>query len=80
MAFSFYLFPGPAAYILCPLSLSEPLKKFWPSASALRKGPAKAAEESLRTADTKIAEYEKALGEARGEIYREQSGISSEIA
>jgi F0F1-type ATP synthase membrane subunit b/b' len=51
----------------------KPLEKVLAERFRLTEGARKAAEESLRTADTKIAEYEKALGEARGEIYREQS-------
>ena len=66
-------FPGPAAYILCRYLYLKPVEKVLAERFRLTEGARKAAEESLRTADTKIAEYEKALGEARGEIYREQS-------
>jgi F0F1-type ATP synthase membrane subunit b/b' len=51
----------------------NPLEKVLAERYRLTEGARKAAEESLKSADTKIAEYENALAAARGEIYVEQS-------
>jgi len=51
----------------------KPLEKILAERFRLTEGARKAAEESLKNADTKIAEYETALANARGEIYREQA-------
>ena len=51
----------------------QPLEKVLAERYRLTEGARKAAEESLKSADTKIAEYQDALNRARGEIYREQA-------
>ena len=51
----------------------KPLEKVLDERFRLTEGARKAAEDSLKSADTKIAEYEVALAKARGEIYTEQS-------
>jgi len=51
----------------------KPLERVLAERFRLTEGARKAAEESLKSADTKIAEYENALARARGEIYQEQS-------
>ncbi|MDQ1470522.1 MAG: F-type H+-transporting ATPase subunit b [Bryobacterales bacterium] len=51
----------------------KPLDKVLAERFRLTEGARKAAEESLRNADTKVAEYEAALAQARSEIYREQA-------
>jgi F0F1-type ATP synthase membrane subunit b/b' len=51
----------------------NPLDKVLAERYRLTEGARKAAEESLRNADARIGDYEKALAEARGQIYREQS-------
>ncbi len=51
----------------------KPLEKVLDERFRLTEGARKAAEASLKSADTKIAEYEAALAKARGEIYSEQS-------
>jgi F0F1-type ATP synthase membrane subunit b/b' len=51
----------------------NPLDKVLAERFRLTEGARKAAEESLKNADTKVAEYETALGQARSEIYREQN-------
>ncbi|HKD07172.1 MAG TPA: ATP synthase F0 subunit B [Bryobacteraceae bacterium] len=51
----------------------KPLEKVLDERFRLTEGARKAAEDSLKSADTKIAEYEAALSKARGEIYAEQS-------
>ena len=51
----------------------KPLDKVLEERFRLTEGARKAAEESLRNADTKVAEYEEALAGARSEIYREQA-------
>src|ERR1700688_3504696 len=57
----------------------KPLEKVLAERFRLTEGARKAAEESLKSADTKIAEYEAALAAARGEIYREQSEFLSRL-
>src|SRR6266567_869665 len=51
----------------------KPLEKVLAERFRLTEGARKAAEESLKTADTKIAEYQDALNRARNEIYQEQA-------
>jgi len=51
----------------------NPLDKVLAERFRLTEGARKAAEESLKSADTKVAEYETALAQARSEIYREQN-------
>ena len=57
----------------------KPLEKVLAERFRLTEGARKAAEESLQSADTKIAEYEAALVAARGEIYREQAEFLSRL-
>ena len=52
-----------------------PLEKVLAERFRLTEGARKAAEDSLKNADTKIAEYQDALNRARTEIYREQAGF-----
>src|SRR5271165_4906454 len=51
----------------------NPLEKVLAERFRLTEGARQAAEESLKTADLKIAEYEEALSRARGDNYREQA-------
>jgi F0F1-type ATP synthase membrane subunit b/b' len=51
----------------------KPLEKVLAERYRLTEGARKAADESLKGADSKIAECEEALGKARGEIYQEHS-------
>jgi F0F1-type ATP synthase membrane subunit b/b' len=51
----------------------KPLDKVLEQRFRLTEGARKAAEESLKNADTKVAEYQNALNKARGEIYKEQA-------
>src|SRR5665213_1482459 len=53
----------------------KPLEKVLAERLRLTEGARKAAEDSLKNADTKIAEYQDALNRARAEIYREQAGF-----
>ncbi len=50
----------------------KPLEKVLAERFRLTEGARKAAEDSLKNADTKIAEYQDALNKARSEIYMEQ--------
>ena len=50
----------------------NPLEKVLAERHRLTEGARKAAEESLRNADSKIGEYESALAQARNQIYQEQ--------
>jgi F0F1-type ATP synthase membrane subunit b/b' len=45
----------------------------------LTEGARKAAEDSLKNADSKIAEYQEALNRARNEIYLEQAAFLQKI-
>jgi F0F1-type ATP synthase membrane subunit b/b' len=45
----------------------------------LTEGARKAAEDSLKNADTKIAEYQEALNRARNEIYQDQAGFLQKL-
>ncbi|MDP9169485.1 MAG: hypothetical protein M3N54_02600 [Acidobacteriota bacterium] len=56
-----------------------PLEKVLAERFRLTEGARTAAEESLKSADTKIAEYEAALAAAREEIYREQDAFSKQF-
>ena len=51
----------------------KPLEKVLHERSRLTEGARKAAEDSLKSADTKIAEYQDALARARSDIYQEQA-------
>src|SRR4051812_303550 len=51
----------------------NPLEKVLAERFKLTEGARKAAEDSLKNADTKIAEYQDALNRARQEIYQEQA-------
>src|SRR5580700_8528114 len=51
----------------------KPLDKVLAERFRLTEGARKAAEDSLKNADTKIAEYQEALNRARAEIYQEQA-------
>jgi F-type H+-transporting ATPase subunit b len=51
----------------------NPLEKVLSERFRLTEGARKAAEDSLKNADTKIAEYQEALNRARAEIYQEQA-------
>ncbi|MFN7924094.1 MAG: hypothetical protein U0Q16_28590 [Bryobacteraceae bacterium] len=53
----------------------KPLEKALKERKAATTGTRKLAEESLRKAEAKAAEYEEKLRAARGEIYREQEEI-----
>jgi F0F1-type ATP synthase membrane subunit b/b' len=51
----------------------NPLEKVLAERFRLTEGARQAAEDSLKNADTKIAEYQDALNRARSEIYQEQA-------
>jgi len=51
----------------------QPLEKVLAERYRLTEGARKAAEESLKSIDSRLAAYEDALTKARGEIYKEQS-------
>jgi F0F1-type ATP synthase membrane subunit b/b' len=53
----------------------KPLEKVLSERYRLTEGARKAAEESLRNADSKVADYENKLADARAEIYREQTEL-----
>src|SRR5580704_16075008 len=57
----------------------KPLEKVLEERFRLTEGARKAAEESLKNADSKIGEYQKALSQARAEIYREQAEFLSSL-
>jgi len=57
----------------------KPLEKVLAERFRLTEGARKAAEESLKNADTKVAEYEEALSKARAEIYKEQAGFLTRL-
>ena len=50
----------------------KPLEKVLAERFSMTEGARKAAEESLKKADSRVAEYEAALAQARSEIYAEQ--------
>jgi F0F1-type ATP synthase membrane subunit b/b' len=51
----------------------KPLEKLLAERSRLTEGARKAAEDSLKSADSKIAEYQVALRNGRNQIYQEQA-------
>ena len=51
----------------------KPLEKVLHERFRLTEGARKAAEDSLKNADTKVSEYQEALARARSEIYQEQA-------
>jgi F0F1-type ATP synthase membrane subunit b/b' len=53
----------------------NPLEKVLAERFRLTEGARQAAEDSLKNADTKIAEYQEALNRARSEIYQEQASF-----
>src|ERR1700733_14993460 len=57
----------------------NPLEKVLAERFRLTEGARKAAEDSLKNADTKIAEYQEALNKARNEIYTEQAAFLQKI-
>jgi F0F1-type ATP synthase membrane subunit b/b' len=57
----------------------KPLDKVLAERFRLTEGARQAAEESLKNADTRVAEYEAALAQARSEIYREQSEFLKQV-
>jgi F-type H+-transporting ATPase subunit b len=57
----------------------KPLDKVLEERFRLTEGARKAAEESLKNADTKVAEYQNALNKARAEIYQEQAAFLQKV-
>jgi F-type H+-transporting ATPase subunit b len=57
----------------------KPLEKVLDERFRLTEGARKAAEESLKTADSKIAQYQDALSHARAEIYQEQAAFLQKL-
>src|SRR5580700_4227329 len=57
----------------------KPLDKVLAERFRLTEGARKAAEDSLKNADTKIAEYQDALNKARNEIYLEQAAFLQKL-
>src|SRR5580658_7668919 len=57
----------------------SPLEKVLSERFRLTEGARKAAEDSLKNADTKIAEYQEALNKARNEIYVEQAAFLQKL-
>jgi F0F1-type ATP synthase membrane subunit b/b' len=57
----------------------KPLDKVLAERFRLTEGARKAADDSLKNADTKIAEYQEALNRARAEIYRDQGTFLQQI-
>jgi F0F1-type ATP synthase membrane subunit b/b' len=57
----------------------NPLEKVLAERFRLTEGARKAAEDSLKNADTKIAEYQDALNRARNDIYLEQAAFLQKI-
>lgn len=66
------------AFIVKYLYLN-PLDKVLEERYRLTEGARKAAEESLKNADTKVAEYQNALNKARAEIYQEQAAFLQKV-
>jgi len=75
----------PTFFLLLILSLFvkflylKPLDKVLAERFRLTEGARKAAEDSLKNADTKIAEYQDALNKARGEIYADQAAFLQKL-
>ncbi len=57
----------------------NPLEKVLAERFRLTEGARKAAEESLKNADSRIADYEQALSRARNEIYQEQAAFLQKL-
>jgi F-type H+-transporting ATPase subunit b len=57
----------------------KPLDRVLEARFRLTEGARKAAEESLKNADTKVAEYQEALNKARREIYQEQAAFLQKV-
>ncbi len=57
----------------------KPLEKVLAERFRLTEGARKAAEDSLKNADTKISEYQDALNRARNEIYQEQAAYLQKL-
>jgi F-type H+-transporting ATPase subunit b len=57
----------------------KPLDRVLDERYRLTEGARKAAEESLKNADTKVAEYQSALNKARAEIYQEQAAFLQKV-
>jgi F0F1-type ATP synthase membrane subunit b/b' len=57
----------------------NPLEKVLAERFRLTEGARKAAEDSLKNADTKIAEYQEKLNKARNEIYVEQAAFLQKV-
>ena len=57
----------------------KPLEKVLAERFSLTEGARNAAEESLKNADTKIAEYQEALNKVRNEIYQEQAAFLQKL-
>lgn len=57
----------------------NPLEKVLAERFRLTEGARKAAEDSLKNADSKIAEYQDALNRARNEIYLEQAAFLQKV-
>jgi F-type H+-transporting ATPase subunit b len=57
----------------------KPLENVLAERFRLTEGARKAAEESLKNADTKIAEYQEALNKVRNEIYQEQAAFLQKL-
>ena len=57
----------------------KPLEKILAERFRLTEGARKAAEDSLKNADSKIAQYQDALNNARAEIYQEQAAFLQKL-
>lgn len=57
----------------------KPLEKVLAERFTLTEGARKAAEESLKNADSRVSEYEEALSRARSEIYQEQAAYLQKL-
>jgi F0F1-type ATP synthase membrane subunit b/b' len=57
----------------------KPLEKVLAERFRLTEGARKAAEDSLKNADSKIAQYQDALNNARAEIYQEQAAFLQKL-
>jgi len=57
----------------------KPLEKVLAERFGLTEGARKSAEESLKNADTKVAEYQDALSKARADIYKEQADFLTRL-
>ena len=57
----------------------NPLEKVLAERFRLTEGARKAAEDSLKNADSKIAQYQDALNNARAEIYQEQAAYLQKL-